>query len=315
MDERDQLLLDRAARAFGTAATVGDAFQRVRAIIGPLNFPQGEKLAQEAMEQLRKGVVPTPEQRVALEMVVKALRPSILSEKGKLEDLPLPEKQTPETLERWTKFRRLFEPYLYSVGRIDRVGKPADVALASGFLISDHLLVTNKHVLASLSADTMVIETGQAVVRFGQEYQVVPDPPAVPIIGVKTVHPTLDIAVLEVEPVASPPLPLTAENPKTGSGIAVVGYPQQDPRNPVFTRAIFLDKYKVKRVAPGEVVGAGNNSIHHDCSTLGGNSGSPVVDLESGAVVGLHYDGRLFLFRNEAVDASSLHGFVQPLLA
>lgn len=315
MDERDQLLLDRAARALGSAATVGNAFQRVRAIIGPLNFPQGEALAEEAMAQLRKGVVPTPEQRVALEMVIKALRPSVLSEKGKLAELPVPEKQTVAAKERWTHFRGLFEPYLYSVGRIDRVAKPADVALASGFLISDRLLVTNKHVLASLSADTMVLEKGQAVVRFGQEYQVVPDAPAIAITGVKTVHPTLDIAVLEVEPVSSPALPLSADNPKTGSAVAVVGYPQQDPRNPVFTRAIFLDKYKVKRVAPGEVVGAGEKTIHHDCSTLGGNSGSPVVDLESATVVGLHYDGRLFLFRNEAVDAASLHGFLQPLIA
>lgn len=314
MDERDRLLLDRAARALGTAVDVGDAFQRVRAIIGPLNFPQGETLAQEAMEQLRKGKVPTPEQRIALEMVVKALRPSILSAKAKLDDLPVPEKQSPEALERWKKFRAVFEPYLYSVGRIDRVGKPADVALASGFLVADRLLVTNKHVLASLTADTMVLGSGQAVVRFGQEYQVVPDLPAVPITGVRAVHPTLDIAVLELEPLGAPPLPLAAENPKPGTAVAVVGYPQQDSRNPVFTRAIFLDKYKVKRVAPGEVVGAGDHTIHHDCSTLGGNSGSPVVDLEGGSVVGLHYDGRLFLFRNEAVDAASLHGFVQPLL-
>jgi S1-C subfamily serine protease len=312
MDE--QLLLDRATRALGTAATIGDAFQRVRAIIGPLNFPQGEALAQEAMEQLRKGIVPTPEQRVALETVVKALRPSVLSEKGKLTDLPVPEKQTPEALDRWKQFRTVFEPYLYSVGRIDRVGTPADVPLASGFLIAKDLLVTNKHVLASLSADTMTLQKGQAVVRFGQEYQVVPDPAPVAITGVRHVDPSLDIAVLEVDPVASPALVLAEKNLKTGAGVAVVGYPQQDTRNPVFTRSIFLDKYKVKRVAPGEIVGAGEHAIHHDCSTLGGNSGSPVVDLESGAVVGLHYDGRLFLFRNEAVDAASLYGVLQPLL-
>jgi S1-C subfamily serine protease len=312
MDE--QLLLDRATRALGTAATIGDAFQRVRAIIGPLNFPQGEALAQEAMEQLRKGIVPTPEQRVALETVVKALRPSVLSEKGKLTDLPVPEKQTPEALDRWQQFRTVFEPYLYSVGRIDRVGTPADVPLASGFLIAKDLLVTNKHVLASLSADTMTLQKGQAVVRFGQEYQVVPDPAPVAITGVRHVDPSLDIAVLEVDPVASPALVLAEKNLKTGAGVAVVGYPQQDTRNPVFTRSIFLDKYKVKRVAPGEIVGAGDHAIHHDCSTLGGNSGSPVVDLESGAVVGLHYDGRLFLFRNEAVDAASLYGVLQPLL-
>src|SRR5262245_22589332 len=122
MDE-NQALLDRASRALGAATGVADAFVRVRAIIGPSSFPQGEELAEQAMAQLRNGKVPTPEQRLALEMIVKALRPSILSSNGKLEDLPAPEKQTAQTIGRWATFRGVFEKYLYSVGRIDRVGK------------------------------------------------------------------------------------------------------------------------------------------------------------------------------------------------
>ena len=314
MDARDQILLDRASRALGVAAHVGDAFQRVRAIIGPLNFPDGEALAEEAMANLRKGIVPTPAQRAALELVVKALRPAILSRKGKLGDLPNPEKQSPEALTRWTKFRGLFEPMLYSVGRIDRVAKPMNIALATGFLVAKNLMVTNKHVLAALSNDTMVLERGQAVVSFGQEEGTVPELPPVDVAVVAAVHADLDIVVLEIDPVTAPPLDLSDQNPGLGLAIAVVGYPQQDPRNPVFTRAIFQDRYKLKRAAPGEVVGSSANTIQHDCSTLGGNSGSPVVDLETAKVVGLHYDGRLFLFRNEAVDAASLHQFVQPLV-
>ena len=38
----------------------------------------------------------------------------------------------------------------------------------------------------------------------------------------------------------------------------------------------------------------------HDCSTLGGNSGSSVIDLETNQVIGLHFGGR-YLQGNSAV--------------
>ena len=42
--------------------------------------------------------------------------------------------------------------------------------------------------------------------------------------------------------------------------------------------------------------------ILHDCTTLGGNSGSVVLDLDSGKALGLHFSGR-FLTTNYAVRA------------
>jgi endonuclease G len=54
--------------------------------------------------------------------------------------------------------------------------------------------------------------------------------------------------------------------------------------------------------APKTIVG-------HDCSTLGGNSGSPVLALDTAEVVGLHFGGS-FLWRNEAVTAPILADFV-----
>ena len=53
------------------------------------------------------------------------------------------------------------------------------------------------------------------------------------------------------------------------------------------------------------------SAIEHDCSTLGGNSGSPVVDLETHQVIGLHFGGR-FGVRNYAVPLWMLAG--DPLL-
>jgi V8-like Glu-specific endopeptidase len=67
-------------------------------------------------------------------------------------------------------------------------------------------------------------------------------------------------------------------------------------------KRIFADIYNVKRLQPGEVSGDALDAfeIFHDCSTLGGNSGSPVVDLETHQVLGLHFGGR-FLEKNHAV--------------
>ena len=68
---------------------------------------------------------------------------------------------------------------------------------------------------------------------------------------------------------------------------------------------IFQDVYNVKRFAPGEVVSPGlvHWYLTHDASTLGGNSGSAVLDLATQQVVGLHFGGS-FRKTNYAVKAS-----------
>ena len=45
----------------------------------------------------------------------------------------------------------------------------------------------------------------------------------------------------------------------------------------------------------------GEVEVFHDCSTLGGNSGSAVVELDSGRVAGIHFKGGLR--RNYAIAA------------
>src|SRR5262249_2718761 len=60
----------------------------------------------------------------------------------------------------------------------------------------------------------------------------------------------------------------------------------------------------------GEVIAAESSRFYHDCSTLGGNSGSPVVSLKTCELVGVHRSGD-FMYRNESVPATSLGPFVQ----
>ena len=76
---------------------------------------------------------------------------------------------------------------------------------------------------------------------------------------------------------------------------------------------IFAGVFNVKRLQPGQLrdVASVNSFGHpveavtHDSSTLGGNSGSAVVDVKTGEVVGLDFAG-VYLERNYAVPAHEL---------
>lgn len=77
--------------------------------------------------------------------------------------------------------------------------------------------------------------------------------------------------------------------------VALIGYPAYDSRNDASAQSrYFRDLYDVKRIAPGlvtQVLGT-DTLLMHDCTSLGGNSGSPLISLESSKVVGLHFAGR-----------------------
>ncbi|OWK22175.1 hypothetical protein AJ88_15675 [Mesorhizobium amorphae CCBAU 01583] len=72
---------------------------------------------------------------------------------------------------------------------------------------------------------------------------------------------------------------------------------------------LYLGRYDVKRAAPGLALPRDGASWRHDCTTLGGASGSPVLDPRTGAAVGLHFAG-LFEEANFAVPASILRDYV-----
>ena len=49
--------------------------------------------------------------------------------------------------------------------------------------------------------------------------------------------------------------------------------------------------------------------LYHDCTTLGGNSGSPVLTLDGAHLVGIHADG-MFLARNRAIAGAEALSFL-----
>lgn len=124
----------------------------------------------------------------------------------------------------------------------------------------------------------------------------------------------LDVALLELDTVGGQSLPpavdvARGDDPTTRGGLAsrgrlvyVVGYPGSSrSTTPDIFAALFAGVKGVKRLTPGlltagrgDVEGDGRAwVIGHDASTLGGSSGSLVVDLEAEArlVLGVHFAG------------------------
>ncbi|MFF0473399.1 trypsin-like serine peptidase [Streptomyces sp. NPDC004284] len=219
---------------------------------------------------------------------------------------------------------------LLRVGRVEVTGHPSLDWIGTAFLVGPRTVMTNRHVAAEFSrfeGERWTLEFGMSArVDPAEELPVAGGPPgpSVPyeITDVIGVHPDVDMALLRVEPVSEDglptPLAVAADAPADlpGRPVYVIGYPAWDGRRnePESMRRIFMDVYNVKRLQPGAATGftPGGLVMKHDCSTLGGNSGSPVFDLADHRVLGLHYGGR-YRTGNFAVPLWELEG--DPLLA
>ena len=213
-----------------------------------------------------------------------------------------------------------------SVGRVEVAGSGSPF-LGTAWMIGEGVAVTNRHVAVEFAR------------KKGREFVMRSNPigqPFEPRLDFKEEHAQLtafeaqvdkvlfiaglddddpDIAFLSlVAPPGRrlpPPIPLFDGPATPGQTVAVIGYPAEDPRNDVADQArLFGGIFDIKRLAPGEVMGRVDDTVFtHDCTTLGGSSGSVVVDVETGAAVGLHFAGE-FLEANFAVDAPTLRRFL-----
>eukprot|EP01116_Phalansterium_solitarium_P014501 TRINITY_DN321_c2_g1_i2.p1 TRINITY_DN321_c2_g1~~TRINITY_DN321_c2_g1_i2.p1 ORF type:complete len:549 (+),score=217.15 TRINITY_DN321_c2_g1_i2:144-1790(+) len=127
-----------------------------------------------------------------------------------------------------------------------------------------------------------------------------------------------DMALLELDD-SSPlpaPIPLADKPLRVGSQVVVIGYPAKDSRNPLDEMEnYFKNIYNVKRIAPGDLTEYVDEShLKHDATTLGGNSGSVVLDMYTGSAVGLHYGGLVHEY-NIAVTGAKIRQVLTSVLA
>ncbi len=207
-----------------------------------------------------------------------------------------------------TELRERIEGLLPSIGRIELPGNKKFPYGGTGFVIGDGVIMTNRHVAEifarGLGDRRLDFITGaQAGIDFVREFGT-PSGPTLLVSKVLMIHPYWDMALLAVDGLdpRHKPLKLACRDARhlVGTQIAVVGYPAFDPRNPAdIQKDLFNQRFGVKRLQPGELQGQVQAASFgkfvpaagHDCSTLGGNSGSAVLDLASGEVLGLHFGG------------------------
>ena len=203
-----------------------------------------------------------------------------------------------------------------AVGRIEVEGHNL-AWLGTGWLAAPDVVVTNRHVAAEFGRQDgarfvfrqgLIGQPMTASIDFLEE---VGSPEELTFALERVLHiegpDGPDIAFLRVATNGSgwpSPIPLAASS-ANDELVAVIGYPARDSRIPdqQLMEEIFGDVYDKKRLAPGQLTRVDNQTITHDCSTLGGNSGSVVMSLRSGEALGLHFAGR-FLQANFAVSSS-----------
>lgn len=198
-----------------------------------------------------------------------------------------------------TVYRPGIETVLRSVGRVELTGHPALSWAGTAWVVAPGLVMTCRSVAAHIAGGVT------ARIDFGRELDVPPGEAR--IFDVREdepirVHPVHDLALV---PVAGkgrdgasplpPPLALASREVGEGRKVFVAGHPARDDRAPerLLRYRLFQGLFDVKSLQPGQVVQVlpETGTLLHDGSTLGGNPGAPVIDLETNRVVGLHYAG------------------------
>jgi endonuclease G, mitochondrial len=204
-----------------------------------------------------------------------------------------------------------------SIGRIEVPNMPQIPYDGTGFVVGKRLVMTNRHVAKLFSSGLglkIVYNSGDSVINFRRQIDSRDsDSNAyVEVLGVEMIHPYWDMALLRVADLPDDRiLALSTKMPEDleGRDIVAVGYPAKDWRSDLALQdRIFSSQYNVKRLQPGVLRKRASirsfanevNAVTHDASTLGGNSGSAVLDVETNQVLALHFAGE-YLKANYAV--------------
>jgi endonuclease G len=239
-----------------------------------------------------------PEQAIALESIVLRRTRPVLAIRDNDTKLEFIDKADSDIwLTRLTTAKPLLDNAIRAVGRIDLQGARLDW-VGTGWLVAENILVTNRHVareFATRKGDGYTFQTGlngpmSADIDFLQE---IDNPARLVFRLIKPLYieeePGPDLSFFEVEITSgnsklAVPIGLAAQIAVT-QNVATIGYPAYDSRipEPSLMEDIFGKTYNKKRLAPGGVTEVEPTRILHNCTTLGGNSGSAVIDLDSGS--------------------------------
>jgi endonuclease G len=251
-------------------------------------------------------------ERMNLEAIVEEDgRPVVFVIEDQFDTLPSP----------WTHLntepvRTRINSVMPSIGRIEDISGGIPQHIGTGFVVGQNLIMTNRHV-----AEAFVRGVGRvrnqlsfvpgidSAIDFRRENELDPNDlsTSLRLTDVVMVHPYWDMALFRVDglSIASRALKLSVRAPEDliGREIVAVGYPgrgnDRSRRAVQLERKVFGTTFGVKRLAPGEIEVREKiesfdyvvPAMTHDSSTLAGNSGSAIIDVGTGEVVGLHFAG------------------------
>ncbi len=311
--ERLRTMLQQVSSGSPEASVLESAGGRVESIEG---VPEEHRAAAleglrrlNATEVLRDDTIDGDQQHALEAIILPKERPALLVVGDTFSSPPFPWEHLGST-----EFKTRIDKVIPLIGRIEVPKHPSVPYGGTGFVVGPNLLMTNRHVAeiftSGLGLRTLMFRT--AAVDFKRE--IMPTPPQLlTVTKVVMIHPYWDMALLEVSGLSSgrAALPVSTKAPAdlNNREVVVIGYPARDWRNNVDVQnEVFGGMFEVKRMQPGrlkavrtiESFGHNVTAITHDASTLGGNSGSAVIDVLTGEVVALHFAG-LYLDANFGV--------------
>jgi len=283
----------------------------------------------ESLAQLLEGRESTPGVFSSMEAVVLATgRPALLITDGRWEQ-PLLE----TVKERLAPVVEHLEQIIPRVGRVELINDPTMEYVGTGWMIDEDVMITNRHVantFAYNAGDRIVLRTnpfGTLVgvqVDFNEEYRSSNPPYEVGVADIVYIEDEgpgrPDMALVRLKQVAGLPIPqpigLSSRKVERGDDVAVIGFPARDGgrNDPFVMNRIFKNIYNVKRLSPGKITGVREDRfiLTHDCTTLGGNSGSVVINLADGLAAGLHFAGS-YKENNFAVTSETIRARLSEL--
>jgi hypothetical protein len=172
----------------------------------------------------------------------------------------------------------------------------------TGFLVAPDLILTANHVIEPVLEETATTPRlrQDATVRFvlGDG---IDDPQATSHeLTLVAIDKDSRLALLRTAfpVVGASPLEIVAAGTSLARDerVYLIGYPfLQNDLDPALVAHVFGEHIGTKRVQPGFVVAAPQDrrGFDHDAFTMGGSAGSPVISLQTGLVVGLHWGGMI----------------------
>jgi endonuclease G len=266
----------------------------------------------EAMERISRGDTVLDDPGKAEAIVMLAGYPSLLIRRGDFDA-----HQDSVWSSRLDPHREIIKRVIASVARVEYKTGGVDRMYGTCWMIDDDKLITNRHVARLFSegrgARPKVKPGLDLRADFAEELGSAEELEYLirNIIAIEE-EPGVDMALVTLGRAAGRqlslrPIPL-GDRLADVEYLGVVGYPARDSRNPQDAMNIYFgSNFEVKRLAPGKVMNAGYRPdvFTHNCTTLGGNSGSVVFDVATGNAIGLHFAGNAQV-QNYAVKAEAI---------